>query len=675
MAAAPTTKRDHVRIVSRGLVVGLVALLLASLTPTTASAQDAPEQPVDPEAEFPAWLVERAEQMAAGGVEQAERNIVNGSPVSIESYPWQVQIAETILGVGQYCGGTLLAAHVVLTAAHCVDLVPPEYMAVIAGTSERNDAASGQWSTVQSVVVHPSWVPAAEGEDLGSGIDQAVIILDRAFTLNQQVSTIPLVTIAEAVGNNNRGADYTGWGVITSDPEAQLSQTLRVGEGKIKTGANVCISLGVQIDVNHEFCVDGSSDDKMPCTGDSGGPVAVRFGQTWKLVGITSWANGCDNDLFVASDVAADWLWLTFLVATPQQPTLALVSGRVFDDVDGDGIEDPLEVGVPGIEIELVSPGVLGGAEATRVTAQTDGLGSFLFTAQQSGYYYLEFELPEGFGPSPTGVGAESTDSDFALAEGGYVRTETFRVDSIAALADLDAGIRRTTGVGGVIFEDTDLDGDLDSGEGLAQTSEVVSLSLTNVDGSYSASTSVGNGAYQFHDVPAGAYRLSVTSVPTGHAVTRVGDPDQLVRNDFSPFTVTTSDFVIVQGDVTLVHLGLTPSGLNPFVDVANTNCDGSLSIVDALVIAQYAVGVRSDVDTCPVSDPANEIRAQHGDINLNGRTDIVDALLVAQCAANLQTVYCREPSGLEDPNGGTQGSMLLPPRPGDSDGSGDDDS
>ena len=46
------------------------------------------------------------------------------------------------------------------------------------------------------------------------------------------------------------------------------------------------------IDHNKEFCAgweDGGSDS---CTGDSGGPLICRYGNTWKMNGIVSWGEG-----------------------------------------------------------------------------------------------------------------------------------------------------------------------------------------------------------------------------------------------------------------------------------------------------------------------------------------------------------------------------------------------
>ena len=67
-----------------------------------------------------------------------------------------------------------------------------------------------------------------------------------------------------------------------------------------------------------------------------------------------------------------------------------------------------------------------------------------------------------------------------------------------------------------------------------------------------------------------------------------------------------------------------------------DVNCDQALSIVDALVIAQYATGVRSDAGSCTFGDVGTEIFVGAGDINGDGQVNITDALVIARCAAGL---------------------------------------
>ncbi len=67
-----------------------------------------------------------------------------------------------------------------------------------------------------------------------------------------------------------------------------------------------------------------------------------------------------------------------------------------------------------------------------------------------------------------------------------------------------------------------------------------------------------------------------------------------------------------------------------------DVNCDQATSIVDALVIAQYVVGVRTDAGSCTLGDVTTEMFVGAGDVNNDGRVDIADALVIARCAAGL---------------------------------------
>lgn len=74
---------------------------------------------------------------------------------------------------------------------------------------------------------------------------------------------------------------------------------------------------------------------------------------------------------------------------------------------------------------------------------------------------------------------------------------------------------------------------------------------------------------------------------------------------------------------------------------LGDVNCSGELNIVDALVVAQYDAGIRTDVQRCPLNDPVTEIVAANGDLNEDERVDIIDALLIAQCDAGIANGLC----------------------------------
>lgn len=67
-----------------------------------------------------------------------------------------------------------------------------------------------------------------------------------------------------------------------------------------------------------------------------------------------------------------------------------------------------------------------------------------------------------------------------------------------------------------------------------------------------------------------------------------------------------------------------------------DVNCDKSMTIVDALIIAQFSAGVRNDTGTCAFGDLSTELYAGAGDLNSDGTVNIVDALLIARCATGI---------------------------------------
>jgi hypothetical protein len=84
----------------------------------------------------------------------------------------------------------------------------------------------------------------------------------------------------------------------------------------------------------------------------------------------------------------------------------------VWNDLDGDGIQDAGEPGIPGITVTLT--GTDGNGNPVNLTTTTDGNGGYIFTDLVPGTYTLTFSSPgAGWSVTPQDQGGDDTvDSD-----------------------------------------------------------------------------------------------------------------------------------------------------------------------------------------------------------------------------------------------------------------------
>lgn len=84
----------------------------------------------------------------------------------------------------------------------------------------------------------------------------------------------------------------------------------------------------------------------------------------------------------------------------------------VWDDLNGDGIQDVGEPGLANVTVNLLLNGTV------TDTVSTDGMGGYLFTnLVSSTNYVVEFVMPAGYVFTPRDAGVDSVDSD---ADPGY---------------------------------------------------------------------------------------------------------------------------------------------------------------------------------------------------------------------------------------------------------------
>ena len=176
----------------------------------------------------------------------------------------------------------------------------------------------------------------------------------------------------------------------------------------------------------------------------------------------------------------------------------------VFNDADGDGVQDAGEAGVAGVEVYLIDAN-----GAVIATTATDSQGAYSFTGLTPGDYHVKFTAPDGFAFTTANVGDDALDSDANPTTG---KTQTVTLTSGEFNGTLDAGLVQLAQLGDFVFEDLDADGIQDAGEAGIAGATVYLLQAGQV---IASATTDANGKYQFNDLQPGDYQVKFVT-PNG---------------------------------------------------------------------------------------------------------------------------------------------------------------
>jgi len=217
-------------------------------------------------------------------------DIMGGREATPGAWPWQAALVSanvTNAYFGQFCGGSLIAGDWVLTAAHCVDDVRAQEIAVVLGRHTLSSTA-GERIAVQEIMIHPAYKAWWAGSDLA--------LLRLAHASTQTPIALDAHENAPAETQAARGT-VTGWGAMEGGPSG--SDVLR--EVAIPLVArDICNAPEahngrVTVDM---LCAGYAKGGKGACYGDSGGPLMIPHAESteWLQVGIVSWGPaGCDR--------------------------------------------------------------------------------------------------------------------------------------------------------------------------------------------------------------------------------------------------------------------------------------------------------------------------------------------------------------------------------------------
>ena len=257
----------------------------------------------------------------------------------------------------------------------------------------------------------------------------------------------------------------------------------------------------------------------------------------------------------------------------------ASVGDFVWNDANGNGVQDAGEAGVGGVTVWLTG----GGTTSVTTTAPS---GAYNFAGVAAGTYQVSFALPAGAaGFSPAGRGGNAAlDSDPDPATGV---TAPFTVSGGVPRADIDAGVVYADGVvEDRVWNDANGNGLQDPGEAGAAG---VAVALLKDGAVVSTTVTDGAGSYLFAGLdPRPTYTVQVTPPAGKEFTTPYQGPDRAADSDIDPASGRLGAVTVRAGQTdTTIDAGL----VDPAVVWAGPQPPPSVTEGDAATLYAYRAG------------------------------------------------------------------------------------
>lgn len=267
-------------LVDRLRPVAALALALTLVVAATASAQKRPE---------------------------VEPKVINGAAAAPGEYPWQVALVTggQPASTRQFCGGTLVAPRIVITAAHCVVGGRPTGIDVVTGVVDLTDPATavGQPNRqdVVKIAVHP--FGDADDDDPFASPRRDIAALWLSADAGPGAQPIAIGTDTDLA--SAASLRITGWGNTSATTDA-YPDIMQWADVEPLDDADCLDAYGEYFSATDMVCASGATPDGDlidTCQGDSGGPLAAGVTDPLSptgvtLVGVTSFGYGCADPDF-----------------------------------------------------------------------------------------------------------------------------------------------------------------------------------------------------------------------------------------------------------------------------------------------------------------------------------------------------------------------------------------
>ncbi|KAM3611519.1 uncharacterized protein V6R79_019969 [Siganus canaliculatus] len=219
-------------------------------------------------------------------IEPLTTRVVNGEDAKPYSWPWQISLQYEKDGEWRHtCGGSLIAANWVMTAAHCIN-TQLSYRVFVGKYNLAENEAGSKAILPEKIIVHEKWNPIF----VAFGNDIAMIKLSEPVTLSNQVQ-LACIPAAGTVLSNLYPCYITGWGrLYTGGP---LPDKLQQALMPVADRATCTQYDWWGPSIKDSMVCAGGDGVVGGCNGDSGGPLNCQNSSgTWEVHGIASFVSG-----------------------------------------------------------------------------------------------------------------------------------------------------------------------------------------------------------------------------------------------------------------------------------------------------------------------------------------------------------------------------------------------
>ncbi|NXC35279.1 PRS55 protease, partial [Campylorhamphus procurvoides] len=209
--------------------------------------------------------------------------IGTGTSVTSGEFPWHVSIQSH----GKHiCGGTIISALWILTAAHCFSQeVPPDLTVAVGGVAVGGVAVGGINLSIpleehkpDSLIFHENFNPVSMANDI------ALILLSSPIEFSKEKIPICLPFMYDI--NTWQFCWAAGWASTSAADAVPASHTLQKAQVKLLSREQ-CLEKIPQLHKNM-MCAEVEEGEQGNCQVDSGGPLVCSYWNTmkWFQVGI-----------------------------------------------------------------------------------------------------------------------------------------------------------------------------------------------------------------------------------------------------------------------------------------------------------------------------------------------------------------------------------------------------